>query len=250
MSRNFELLHEAGRVQEMLRQRLEVTPQSSTLVVTGSPALHLEGPAREEVLKLVQNLFLAVGPRRTRQVVLAGAEPHSGTSWMCAHAAEMLAAQAAGSVCVVDCNLASPGLHQQFHVQNHFGLADALLGTEPVRQYVQQLSRLNLWLLSAGSSSGRSQELLTQETMRRRMLELRAEFDYVLLDVGSVTAGNQAAILGGWCDGVALVVKANSTNRKDARQAVKDIQAANAQLLGAILNLRTFPIPESIYNRL
>jgi Mrp family chromosome partitioning ATPase len=250
MSRNFELLHEAGRVQEMLRQRLEVTPQSPTLVVTGSPALHIEGPAREEVLKLVQNLFLAVGPNRTRQVVLAGAEPRSGTSWMCAHAAEMLAAQGAGSVCVVDCNLTSPGLHQHFHVQNHFGLADALLGTEPVRQYVQQLSRLNLWLLSAGSRSGRSQELLTQETMRRRMLELRAEFDYVLLDVGSVTAGNQAAILGGWCDGVALVVKANSTSRKDARQAVKDIQAANAQILGAILNQRTFPIPESIYNRL
>lgn len=249
MSRNFELLHEAGKVQDMLRQRLEFTP-SPTLVVTGSPALHIEGAARDEVLKLVQSVFLAPGPRRTRQVVFVGAEPGSGTTWMCAHVAEVLAAQGTGSVCVVDCNLVSPAQHRQFHVQNHFGLADALQGTEPIRQYVQQLSRPNLWLLSGGSASEKVQELLTQETMQRRMLELRAEFDYVLLDVEAVRAGNQAAILGSWCDGVAIVVKANSTNRKDARQAVKEIQAANALVLGAILNQRTFPIPESIYSRL
>jgi Mrp family chromosome partitioning ATPase len=249
MSRNFELLHEAGKVQDMLRQRLEVAA-SPTLVVTGSPALHIEGTARDEVMKLVQSLFLATGLHRTRQVVFVGTESRSGTSWMCAHAAEVLAAQAVGSVCVVDCNLVSPALHKQFRVQNHFGLADALQGNEPIRQYVQQLSRPNLWLLSGGSSNGKSEELLTQETMRRRMLELRAEFDYVLLDVAAVSAGNHAAVLGSWCDGVAIVVKANSTNRRDARQAVKDLQAANALVLGAILNQRTFPIPESIYNRL
>ncbi len=247
MSRNFELLHEAGKVQDMLRQRLEVTP-SPTLVVTGSPALHLDGTAREEVLKVVQSLFLATGPHRTRQVVFVGTEPGSGASWMCAHAAEVLAGQGAGSVCVVDCNVIEPGLHEQFHVENRFGLADALLGTDPIRQYVQQLSRPNLWLLSGGLRNQKSQELLTQETMRGRMLELRAEFDYVLLDVAAMSAGNHAAVLGSWCDGVALVVKANSTNRKIARQAVKEIQAANALVLGAILNQRTFPIPESIYN--
>lgn len=249
MSRNFELLHEAGKVQDMLRQRLEFTP-SPSLVVTGSPALHIEGPVRDEVLKLVHTLFLAPGPQRTRQVVLAGAEAGSGTSWMCANVAEVLAAQGTGSVCVVDGNLDSPVQHKQFHVQNHFGLADALQGNEPIRQYVQQLSRPNLWLLSSGSGSEKSRELLTQETMRARMLELRAEFDYVVLDVRAVSAGNEAAVLGSWCDGVAIVVKANSTNRKDARQAVKEIQAANAMVLGAILNQRTFPIPESIYNRL
>ncbi len=249
MSRNFELLHEAGKVQDMLRQRLGVT-SAPPLVVGGTPAVQIDGLARDEVLKLVQSLFLATGPQRTRQVVLVGAEPGSGTSWMCAHAAEILAAQGVGSVCAVDCNLASPALHHQFHVQNHFGLADALLGTEPIRQYVQQLSRPNLWLLSGGSRSEKSQELLTQEPMHRRMLELRTEFDYVLLDATPISASAQAALLGRWCDGVALVVKANSTNRKDARQAVKDILAANALVLGAVLNQRTFPIPESIYNRL
>jgi Mrp family chromosome partitioning ATPase len=249
MSRNFELLHEAGKVQDMLRQRLEVTP-SATLAVSGSPALHIEGPARDEILKLVQNLFLAKGPHRTRQVVFVATESGSGTSWICAHAAELLAAQGAGSVCGVDCNLVSPALHRQFHVQNHAGLAEALQGHEPIRHYVQQLSRPNLWLLSSGLIDATSQELLTEETMQRRMLELRSEFDYVLLDVTAVNAANHAAVLGSWCDGVAIVVKANSTNRTEARQVVKDLQAANAPVLGAILNQRTFPIPESIYNRL
>jgi Mrp family chromosome partitioning ATPase len=251
MSRNFELLHEAGKVQELLRQRMfETAVPSPVLLTPATPAVHIEGATREEITKLVQRLFLSAGALRPRQVVFAATEQGNGTTWMVAHVADVLSSQVAGSVCAVDCDMTSPNLHQEFKVQNHCGLADALELGEPIRQYVQQLSRPNLWLLSCGSVTETSRQVLTVDAIRKRMVELRAEFDYVLLDVSPITSSNHAAMLGRWCDGVALILKANSSNRKTARQALTDLQAANAPVLGAVLNQRTFPVPEGIYSRL
>jgi Mrp family chromosome partitioning ATPase len=250
MSRNFELLHEAGKAQEILRRRLEEAAPSPAIFVPGTPALQIEGTAREEITKLVQRLFLTSGTQGPRQVAFTGTEQGNGTSWICAHAADILASQVPGSVCVVDCDVRFPTLHAEFQVPNHYGLADALLGDEPIRQFAQQLSRSNLWLLSCGSRDDNSQHQLTLERMRRRMSELRAQFDYVLLDVSPLNSSNHGMVLGSWCDGVVMVLKANSSSRKAARKALDELQAARVPVLGAILNQRTFPIPASIYNRL
>jgi Mrp family chromosome partitioning ATPase len=47
-----------------------------------------------------------------------------------------------------------------------------------------------------------------------------------------------------------LVLKANSSRRESARGAVHDLRAAKVKVLGAVLNQRTFPIPQSIYDKL
>jgi len=78
---------------------------------------------------------------------------------------------------------------------------------------------------------------------------LRAEFDYVLLDVAAVTEANDATLLGCGADGIVLVLKANTSRRESARKVTQDLQAAKVRVLGAVLNQRTFPIPESIYKK-
>jgi len=250
MSRNFELLHEAGKVQEMLRQRVEQAPPEPTEFVPGTPALAIDGATGDEVGKLVQRLFLMPGGLAAHQVVFTGTEQGNGCSWICARVADVLASQVAASVCIVDCNLRFPTLHEEFSVSNQSGLSEALLQAEPVRQFAQQLSRNNLWLLSSGSASEQAEQLLTMDRMRRRLSELRTEFDYVLLDAAPLNVCNQAIMLGSWCDGVALVLKANSSSRKTARKVLEDLQTAKVPVLGAVLNQRTFPIPPAIYNRL
>jgi Mrp family chromosome partitioning ATPase len=255
MSRNFELLHEAGKVQEMLRQRAEqqqprTTQPAHAVFVPSTPALPIEDGARDEVSKLVHRLFLNSETAGPRQVVFAGTETGNGCTWICAHAADILASQAGASVCVVDCDLNFPTLHEEFRVPNRYGLANALQGNEPIRQFVQQLAHPNLWLLSCGALT---EDLSPQQSLERmggRLAELRSEFDYVLLDVAPLNSSNHGIVLGGWCDGVALVLKANSSSRKAARKSLEDLQASKVPVLGAVLNQRTFPIPQSIYNRL
>jgi Mrp family chromosome partitioning ATPase len=104
--------------------------------------------------------------------------------------------------------------------------------------------------VSAGSNTAEGQNLLATDRMRLRMSELKAEFDYVLIDVTALGEANDAVVLGSGSDGIVLVLKANSSRRESARKATQDLQNAKARVLGAVLNQRTFPIPESIYKKL
>lgn len=253
MSRNFELLSEAGRMHELVQSQVEqpetvASPVEDTFPSTpSSPAPEMSGAMTDEISKLVQNLFLV--PQGPRRVVFSGSEAGSGCSWMCARAAEGLAPLGRGSVCVVDCNLRSPGLHQEFGVENHHGLSDALLGSGPIQDYVHRLGR-NLWLLSCGSAAETGRAMLGSDRMRLRLDELRMTFDYVLIDSAPLNTCNDAVVLGGLSDGVVLMLKANSSRRETAKKALQELQAANVRTLGAVLNQRTFPIPEAIYKRL
>lgn len=270
MSRNFELLSEAGRLHELVQSPMEPSQVQPMPVDAGFPAaqtlsgtfsavppvddnvpaaapLDTNPPAKQEIVKLVQKLFLS--PQGVRRVVFAGTETGCGCSWMLARVAEELASQGRGTVCVVDCNLRSPGLHQQFGMQNHHGLSDALLGPGPIREYVHRWSR-NLWMVSCGGSPENGVSMLGSERMRARMAELRMTFDFVLIDAAPLGTCNDAIVLGALNDGVVLTLKANASRRETARNALHELQTANVKVLGAVLNQRTFPIPESLYKKL
>lgn len=252
MSRNFELLYQSGKMQELLQSQspAEIVPTATQAdAIASAPTIEMGEEARSEISRLVQSLFRLPDVKGPRRIVFAGNEPGSGCSWMCAHVAEVLASQVDASVCVMDCNLRSPSLHQQFRVDNHHGLSELLQQSDPVREYVHQLSRRNLWLLSCGNGENR-QTSLGSPRMRARIAELSAAFDYLLIDVASLKESNDAIVVGGLTDGVVMVLKANASRREVARRALYDLQAANVNSLGAVLNQRKFPIPNAIYNRL
>jgi hypothetical protein len=52
------------------------------------------------------------------------------------------------------------------------------------------------------------------------------------------------------CDGAVVVITANHTRREAAVRAKETVLRFNAELLGAVLVSRTFPVPEAIYRRL
>jgi len=56
--------------------------------------------------------------------------------------------------------------------------------------------------------------------------------------------------LGQLADGVVLIVSANSTREEAGRKAKESLEMAGSRLLGAVLNNRTYPIPQPIYDRL
>lgn len=259
MSRNFELLQNLGREREMFEAP---APQANTVVeepvvrVASAPVelqplqLKMEEAQRDEMFKLVQRVFMAPGTGRGRMVVVSAMEAGNGCSWICARMAEVLASQVSGSVCVVDANLRSPGLHREFNVPNHYGLTDALQVSEPIRRFVTSLTRPNLWLLSCGAQVDGMENMLSSDRMRALLPELQREFDYVLIDAPPIESGDNSVVLGRNAEGIVLVLRANASRRESARKAVRDLENANVRVLGAVLNQRTFPVPESIYRKL
>jgi Mrp family chromosome partitioning ATPase len=258
MSRNFELLQQVEQVEIAASADVGARPEngqwsapaeSAEIVAATLPEMGEQ--SREQVAKLVRQLFPS--PAGSRTVVFAGVEPGNGGSWMTVHCARMLAAQTQGAVCVVDGNLRTPTLHEYFGVSNHHGLSDLMRQGGPISSYVQRLEGTrNLWLMSCGSETGPdgSGVLLSAEALRARMQELRTGFEYVLIDAPALSLYGDATVLGQAADGLALVIAEQDTRKENARHAVEDLNKANVRVLGAVLNKRTFPIPQKIYDRL
>jgi Mrp family chromosome partitioning ATPase len=255
MSKNFELLLKAERAMELFQPAtpVEEAPKAERAHAPVGAAAREYAITREQETTLVQRVFLLAGSEAPRVVVFCGVERGNGTTGICARAAEALAAQvnpSVCSVCLVDGNQYAPRLHQHFGVDNVSGLADAVLESGPIRTFVQQLPGRNLWLLSAGANNGEGRALWTPEHFRPRIAELRQEFSYVLVDAPPANLYVDAALWARMADGAILIVDSNTTRRDSALKAKENLKAANVKLLGAVLNNRNFPIPESIYRRL
>jgi protein-tyrosine kinase len=253
MSRNFELLQQIGREQELFRSPEAVTEPRPDVFIEPAPLPSIpvtrDTVDEDEVSALVQRLFLIPGNETFHSVAFAGTESGNGCTWLCARAAEALASRVTSQVCVVDANLRAPGMHTQMGIRNHHGLSDALLQAGPMSSYVTSISP-NLSIVSCGSETEKAESLLTTNRMRARLNELRSNFDYVLIDCSALNISRAAVVLGASTDGVVLVVKANSSRKETARGAVHELKAAKVRVLGAVLNHRTFPIPSFIYDKL
>ncbi len=211
--------------------------------------LDLSERAQEQVVKLVQRVFVSANFGSPRVVVFSSVEG-SGSSEICLRSGEALARRVSGSVCLVDANLRSPLLHKLSGVARSPGLAEALIDSGPIKDFVARIARGNVWVMPPGSRAEDAPESLATGRFRSRLLELKKEFDYVLIDAPPIASNGEASLLGQMSDGVILVVEANSTRHETARRAKETFEAADVNLLGAVLNNRTFPIPEPLYRKL
>jgi Mrp family chromosome partitioning ATPase len=206
--------------------------------------------AREEGLRLVQQIFLLQDQRPPHVVVFAGVDHGSGCSRICASVSSILAANSLKSICLVEANFRSPGIPAIFGTSNHFGFADALVDKKPIASFTKSLNGDNLWLLSAGALTGASPNLLTSGRLQERITEIRAKFDFVIVDAPPLTMYSDAITISQNADGMVLILEADCTRREAASAAANRLKSANVPILAAVLNKRSYPIPRSIYNRL
>jgi capsular exopolysaccharide synthesis family protein len=251
MSKNFELLQQSD-VHGGFAPAARPTAVPSFQPPNGNshtPRLNVDRITQEESLRLVQTVFLAAGPNPPRVVMFSGIDSGSGCSDICAQAAEVLAGSVSGSVCMVDANLRAPSLPEFFGVTNHHGLTDSLRNTGAIRAFAKKVRLDNLWLLSSGSLMGDSSVLLNSEFLKTRIAELRAEFDYVLIDSPPLNTFSDGMVLGQITDGLVLVLEANVTRKEAAVRVADNLRTKDIRVLGAVLNKRTFPIPDMLYRR-
>jgi Mrp family chromosome partitioning ATPase len=210
----------------------------------------LEAITREEEIKLVQRVFPGTDESSPRAVLFAKLDGEAGCAPTCARVAEILAARAEGPVCIVDANFRAPSLHEYFGVENVNGLAEATVESGPIQNFAQQIPEPDLWLMPSGKEAAELRFPKMADGLRVRMEELRNTFRYVVIQSGPLRLETSAMLLSRWTDGVVLVVEANATRRDAARRVKEILEAANVSVLGVVLNNRTFPIPDAIYQRL
>ena len=204
--------------------------------------------ADDEITKLVHRVFILPGTAKCpRMVAFCGVDRGAGCSWVCARTSEVLAEQATGTVCAVDGNLRSPSLGSHFLIESGAGFANAMKGSQPLSEFARNVRPNKLWVLPSGPTTNEPNGDLNPARLREKFSRLRADFDYILLDTPPTDSYADALLLGRMADGIILVVGSNLTRRESARIAKESFDAAGIPIIGAVLNKRTYPIPEALY---
>jgi len=204
--------------------------------------------ADEQIRRLVRQVFAPGWPRPARHVVFSAVDSETYIAEICMDVGKSLAAQVAGSVCVVEANWQHPELEGVFARKEGESLAPT---GEPgmVRSLCQHVSG-RLWLAPMRVLAGEAADNFSAATLERRLVDLHLEFDYTVLHGPSAGAASESCLLGHMSDGVIMVLEAHRTRRAAAQKAKEMLQAGNVRVLGSILSGRTFPIPRGIYRRL
>ena len=139
-------------------------------------------------------------------------------------------------VLLIDCDLRNASIHKMFKINNIYGLTDILAKDKAVDKCIQKTELENLYVLTAGAIPPNPAEILSSEKMKNLIEDLKNIYDYIFIDTPPIGLVTDAGVLSSFTDGVVLVVKSESVEKKYLEETKKKLDAVDARILGAILN--------------
>ena len=151
-------------------------------------------------------------------------------------------------VLLIDANMETPSLHENFGLKQDAGLSELLISGVLGEIKYQQSDLDNLYLLPAGKEC-KSGLLFKQRLIKDFLEKLKAQFDLIIIDAGSITrsGANSMAHL---ADGIVLVVDTSSTRKQVLQNALYELNVEKEKIAGVVLNKKQQYIPDFIYKRL
>lgn len=243
MSRMFRALEraesEARRTSDLRSSRItEAVPDLDLPELTG------------EYERLRVMLTLAANGPDLKTIMFTSALTGEGVSTVTLGFACMAVQTVTQGVLVIDAHPARPDLAARLGVVANGGLAelldkeitqaDAIVRT-PVQRLLFMGPGRKLVDLSRARARDHAEELLA---------DLRAAFDYVVVDGGALRDSSDTLLLASRMDAVVLVVRAERTGIEAAQTATVQLRRAGANLVGTILNRRREYLPGFLARRL
>jgi polysaccharide biosynthesis transport protein len=140
-------------------------------------------------------------------------------------------------VIIVDTDLRRPSLHKLLGIGQVPGVTDLLLGTATLQDTIRPYENLpGMFVIPAGITPPNPSELLNSQKFLSLMEQLKDVCDLVIFDSPPILAAADSQIISAKVDGVILVVANSETRKASARQSVKILRQARANILGVAYN--------------
>jgi len=141
-----------------------------------------------------------------------------------------------GRTLLVECDLRRPRLADIYGLPPGSGITDLVLNPERVHECISKSADGDeLYLLPAGNELPNPLEFLSSEAFGRLLDALRKKFTHIVLDAPPVLPVSDGIVLARRADAVMLVVRAEQTTDRMAREAIKRIRAAHVEPIGVVL---------------
>jgi capsular exopolysaccharide synthesis family protein len=159
----------------------------------------------------------------------------------------VVCAQAGQSVCLVDCDLRRPTLHDLIGVSNERGLSNFLRGEGEAVEFIQRTAIPKLQVLAAGNMPMSEIGVLAGDKIRHMLDDLKQRYDLVLIDAPPVLGISDGSIIAREVDYVILVIQHRRYPREISLRAKRAIEEVHGNCVGMVLNCVAVKSDDSYY---
>ncbi len=165
---------------------------------------------------------------------MTSAIPAEGKTLVAANLAHAMVRQKGSRVLLVDADFRAPRTHLLLGAPPTPGLVDYLQNASSEYEIFQRGPEEGFCFVPAGNHVTHPSELISSPRMKQFLDRVKPAFDWIIIDSPPALPVADASVLGGLCDGVLFVVRANSTPSETAQKACKELR--DAHILGVVLN--------------
>lgn len=196
---------------------------------------HQRSQLAECARQIRTNLTFMGADKPVKRLLVASARPEEGKTSTAVTLATTLALSGHKTL-LVDTDMRRPRLHRVFGVGSEIGVSSYLLGERSLADVLKHTVVPGLDVLPCGPIPPSPAELLHTAAFKALVDELSKRYDRIIFDSPPIVAVTDAPILSALVDGVVVVVKAGATTKELVKRGIAQMRAANANLLGAVLN--------------
>jgi len=197
---------------------------------------------------LSDQIYLLMKDKKLKALLITAVSHLEGSTTIVANIGLSLAREG-HKVLVIDANLKSPEIHEMFKIPNNSGLTHVLEGKIALEEAIKEID-CNLSVLTAGNTTLNPTLLFDSTRMANTIKEAKGKYGFVFVDYANLRNSHDADILSSSLDGTVLVVNESKTKHHVIKALIAPLVQKKANIIGVILNNRTFVIPRILYKRL
>lgn len=171
-----------------------------------------------------------------RVIVVTSASPGEGKSTTAINIALALA-ESDHKVVLIDGDMRRPSVAKYLGLVGAVGFSTVLSGHASLDEALLETQFAGLTVLASGAIPPNPSELLGSMAAKKTLSDLRARFDYVIVDSSPLLAVTDAAVLAASSDGVLIMARVGQIKRDQLAQAIRALVDVDAPLLGAVLTM-------------
>jgi protein-tyrosine kinase len=185
--------------------------------------------------RIIVEIHLKKQKNGYKTFMLSGCEPGVGTTTLAISLAVSMA-NAGWKTILIDVDLRKTSKYKRLNEDIAIGLTEFLSGEGLYQQAVYDTNHKNLFYIPSGGKTVNPISLLCSSRVDVLLEQLKIDYDYIILDMPSITTSVDPSVMACKMDGVILVSEFAKTDSRSITESREILNKSGGNIIGIILN--------------